>query len=102
MRAIKALVIGMGLLLVVGLGVLGFGLYRASVKTTAPAAAPSPPIAGFGTVTVPLAPGAQVISLHEAGGRLAVLVDEGGARRVVVLDPATGTLAGSFVLVPAP
>lgn len=105
MQAIKALVIGMGVLLVVGIGLLGYGLYKTSVKSSVPPAVSVPlqvSAAGFGTVSVPVARGAQVMEMRDVGGRLAVLLDEGGARRIAVLDPATGGIVGSFLLSPAP
>lgn len=103
MQVIKALVIGMGVLLVVGIGLLGYGLYRTSVKSSGPQAVSVPLSgAGFGTVSVPVAPGSQVMEMRDVGGRLVVLLEEGGTRRIVVLDPATGGVAGSFVLSPTP
>jgi hypothetical protein len=97
MQAIKALVIGMGLVLVLGIGLLGYGLYRNAAKSSASAGA-----ASFGTVMIPSAPGAKMVDMLEADGRLAVLLEEGAGRRIVVLDPASGGIAGTFVLAPAP
>lgn len=99
MQAIKALVIGMGLVLVAGIGLLGYGLYNKSAKR--PSAVSSvgdvPAATAFGTVQLPVAPGARLLHLQEAGGRLAVLVDEGGTQRIIVLDPVAGSVLGSFV-----
>lgn len=105
MRAIKALVIGMGVVLLIGIGLLGYGLYKTAAKpaSSTPAQAASGPMAvSFGRVTVAVAPGAQVVEMREAGGRLVLLLDEAGGRRIVVLDPVAGTEIGSFVLSPPP
>lgn len=94
MRAIKALVFGMGLLLVVGLGVLGYGLLAKAGRLGGGGGS----AVAFGTVPLPLPPNAQMLALQEAGGRLAVLVDDGAGRRsILVLDLASGAVVGSFV-----
>lgn len=94
MQGIKALVFGMGFLLLAGLGVLGYGLLAKAGKLSGGGGS----AAAFGTVPLPLPPKAQLLALQEAGGRLAVLVDDGSGRRsILVLDPAGGTVLGSFV-----
>lgn len=104
MKAIKALVLFMGILIVSGLGVLGWGLSQQSGKMAAnsPAAPRSASDAadGFGTVAVALQTGARIEQVLVAGERVVVRVSGGGEDRIVVLDPATGTVAGSFVLAP--
>jgi hypothetical protein len=103
MKAIKTLVIFMGVLLVAGLGMLGYGLMSKAGHKAAHTQAPAPAAAaGFGTVTVPLPAGARVESIVQAGERVVLRVTGGGGERVIVLDPATGQVAGSFVLAPEP
>lgn len=103
MQAIKVLVIGMGVLIVAGLVLLGYGMYSKARKPGGPevaAPAPAAPPPAFGTVPVTLAPGARVEDMAAVGGRLAVRVSEGEASRILLLDPASGAVAGSFVLAP--
>lgn len=108
MQAIKALVIGMGMLIVAGLVLLGYGMYSRAGKMGGSDAVVAVPQAGvtaapaaFGTVPVTLAPGARVEDMAAVGGRLAVRVSEGATSRILLLDPASGVVAGSFVLAPA-
>ncbi len=103
MQAIKALVFAMAILLVAGIALLGYGLYSKSRKLTgepAPVAAAPPAGVAFGELSVPLAPGAEVEDMETVAGRLAVRVREGEAVRIIVLDPLTGSVSGTFALRP--
>ena len=51
------------------------------------------------TSTVPLPAGARVEQMAAAGGRIVLRVASPGGERLVVLDPALGTV-GTFVLAP--
>jgi len=99
-KAIKALVVFMGLLLVTGLAVLGWGLSNTAGKVGKPR--PQVTVAGaeFATVNVPVPAGARVEQVLVAGERVVLRLTGGGAERLLVLDPADGKVAGSFVLVP--
>lgn len=107
MQAIKALVITMSVLLVAGLALLGYGMYSKARKLSAPAEPPplaaAAPAAGaaFGNVPVTLAPGARIEEMTAVGPRLALRIAEGESQRILVLDPATGMVAGAFLLSPA-
>lgn len=98
MKAIKALVAVMTLLLVAGLGVLGWGLSNQAGRMARPAAAVSTD--GFGAVSVPLPAGARVGQALAVGDRLVLRLSGAGAERFIVLDPASGAVAGSFDLAP--
>jgi hypothetical protein len=102
MKALKALVIFMGILLVAGLGVLGWGLATRAGRTT-PAPHPVATQAGapFGDVEVALPAGAKVAQMETVGERVVVRVTAAGGERLVVFDPAAGRVMGTFVLVPA-
>ncbi len=122
MKAIKALVIFMGLLLVAGIGLLAYGVVNKGDQQTVTAADPAPaaprpsapaalrpsapdaprPSGGFGTIEVPLPPGTHVEQMAVAGERVVLRVTGGGTDRLVVLEPASGRVAGSFVLTPEP
>lgn len=103
-KAIKALVAFMGVLLVAGLAVLGWGLSNTSksVGKAKPVAAASAPVAQFGALAVPVPAGARIEQALVVGERVVLRLAGGGSERLLVLDPAEGTVAGSFVLMPEP
>ena len=99
MKALKVLVIAMALLLVGGLGLLGYGVAtRVSAPKTAPAAAA---VRDFGAVEVAVPAGARIEQMAVAGERVVLRLGGGGSEQVIVLDPAAGRVAGAFQLVPA-
>ncbi|KIL96980.1 hypothetical protein CCC_01773 [Paramagnetospirillum magnetotacticum MS-1] len=106
MRAIKGLVLFLGVLLLAGLGVLGYGLYsKAPGKGTPSAAlgrAAAAPVAEFGQLAVPIPAGSRVEQMMVAGERVVLRMTGGGPERIVVLDPNSGKVAGGFVLTPEP
>lgn len=101
MKAIKALVIFMGVLLLAGLVLLGYGL-TTQLGKTAGQGRQAATGSVFGAVEVPLPAGARVEQVFEAGGRVVLRIVGAGPERFVVLDPAEGAVAGSFVLTPLP
>ncbi|NFV80296.1 hypothetical protein [Magnetospirillum aberrantis] len=99
-KAIKALVAFMGVLLVAGLAVLGWGLSNTAGKVGKPRpAATVSDASDFGAVVVPVPAGSRIEQTLVAGERVVVRLS-GGGDRLLVLDPATGRVAGSFVLTP--
>ena len=114
-----ALVIFMGVLIVVGLGLLAYGVYRemgteppvaqtAAASPTAPALAPPLGNAETATGSAPfsaalgLPAGSTVKAVAEAAGRLAVTVTlPGGEERILLLDPSNGNLLGTIAVGPA-
>ena len=103
MRVLKIVVLSMALLLVVGFGFLIWGLSRsganvAQAKPAKVAALASVPVAEFGQVMVPLPPGGKVEQVQAVDNRLVVTVAAGNAIHLVVLDVASGQVAGTFVL----
>jgi hypothetical protein len=110
MRAIKGLVAFLGVLLVAGLALLGYGLYtKAPLKGTpaAPAggtAGPGAPaaMAEFGQLAVPVPAGYRIEQMLVAGDRVVLRLGGGGPERILVLDPGQGRVAGGFVLSPEP
>lgn len=99
MKALKALVLGMGVLLVAGLGLLVYGV---STRMGNPPVTASRPTGGFGEVEIALPAGARVEQMAIAGERVVLRLSGGGPERVLVLDPASGRVSGSFALMPAP
>ena len=107
MKALKGLVAFLGLLLVIGLGVLGYGLAtKAHLKGSATSANANKPAAAaasdFGAVQIPLPAGSRIEQMSTIGERVVLRISGGGPERVLVLDPAQGRVAGSFVLSPEP
>ncbi len=126
MQALKALVIFMGILIAVGVAVLGVTIYNRATKMAtgdkpAPATMTIPPLAGapapqsgpgapvspppqapvaatnFGVRELGLPAGSVVVSVQPIGPRVLVQarLPDGGTR-ILVLDPATGDVAGEW------
>jgi len=115
MRAIKALVIFMGILLAAGIGLVVYGVMAKFNKPTTPshAGAESPIPSGgpanqgslpanFGTMNLPLPTGAKVEQVLSAGDRLVVKLGGTGDAlpRLLVIDPARGSLVGTITFTP--
>lgn len=100
-KAIKALVAFMGILLVGGLALLGYGLMNAknSAKSR-PVAVTAAPVAEYGALAVPVPAGARIEQTLVVGERVVLRLAGAGAERLLVLDPAEGKVVGSFVLTP--
>lgn len=114
MQALKALVIFMGILIAVGVAVLGVTIYNRATKMVtadkpAPAAASIPPLAApqggtapaaepnFGPRDLGLPAGSSIVSVQPLSGRVLVhaRLPDGGTR-ILLLDPATGGIAGEW------
>ncbi len=104
MKALKALVIGMGLLLVVGLGLVGYGLMRNLPQKSAAqpfaAGASSAGGQGYFAVELPLAAGNHLEQMAVSGDKVLLRFSGSDGDRIVVLDPQTGHLAGTITLIP--
>jgi len=102
MRALKALVIFMGVLILAGMGLVGYGI----VKRTAIPERPAPATAAaraYGPVEISLPSGARIARTRTSGERLIVELElAGGGERLLVLDLATGGLVGTIDLKPQP
>lgn len=101
MKALKALVIVLGLLIVAGVVLLIYGVSSKLGPRPAPTASAGTAggaTASFGTVAVPLPGGAQVVQVLSAGERLVVRIATPDSTELVVLDPARGEIAGRFSL----
>jgi len=110
MQALKTLVIVLGLLILGGFGVLIYGLSQnwhrlSDAKPAAPAAAAerkSDPktadLKSWGTVALGQPADSRIQSVTRAGRLIVVQVTAGTAERLLVLDPATGAVVGTFAL----
>jgi hypothetical protein len=95
MKAIKTLVFGMALLLVAGLALLGYGLMTKTGKKPGAVAD-----SDFGVVSVPVPAGSVVQHVGTVGELVVVRLTGSNPERIVVLDPASGKVAGQFVFSP--
>ena len=87
MAALKALVVILGLLIVLGTGLIVYTL------------ATGPRTAGFGTAGIPVPAGATVAGMVGLGDRLALHVTQPGAPdRILIVDIARGRLLGTLTL----
>jgi len=122
MQALKALVIGMGILILIGMGIIGVTIYKRAtapeLETTAdavvwedidgaasrqvrPSASKLPSAFRAGDVTLPA--GAKIEDLAVGDGRIVLQLRlDSGARRLLILDLASGVQLGAVDLNPAP
>lgn len=112
MRALKALVIVMGVLILAGMGLVGYGIVkrvatpeRPSQPATMPTASAvsAPEARPYGPVEISLPSGARIARTRTSGERLIVELElASGGERLLVLDLATGALVGTIDLMPQP
>jgi hypothetical protein len=109
MNTLKALVIGMGILIVAGVAILAVTIIRRHDVPVAEAPdAPRPavgvarsaaPPASFGVRDITVPADSEVMSVTGADGRVIVeLRDADGATRLLLLDPVTGAPLGGWRL----
>ncbi len=111
MQALKALIIGMGVLIFAGFGVIAVTLYNRatapedsggqaeSAGTAAPGAgaATEVPLPSFGRARLGLPAGSRVVETTADGGRLILRVrGPDGAETIHIIDLATGTRLGTI------
>ena len=90
MQALKVLVIGMGILIVLGLALVAYGLVSRVSKTEREAA-------GFGEVHLGLATGCTIAEARGHDGRLILRAtgpEARGCQQVIILDMASGAILG--------
>jgi hypothetical protein len=124
MQALKGLVVGLGLLIVLGAVLLGYGFYVkfhdkdatlfnltpdapaavAPPVAGGPAAAPETapfPDAGFGETRLDLPEGCTVTEMRPSGHRLYLRTGPKGlCERIVILDVIDGRVLGTIVVTP--
>ena len=108
MQGLKALVIGMGVLIVVGMIILVYGLVQKAsdpefsffgkaekAETAAPVSDKTGPVP-FGDISVRLPAGCRVEGMEPDGGTLYVLVGpEGSCTQVIAIELASGRVLGN-------
>lgn len=99
LRALKILVVVMGIMLVVGFGAL---IIVIAGRVSHRAASPSSARSAVGTM-IEIPRGARIEAMTTAPDRLILdLVLPDGNRQIVIIDLATGARIGSIELHPAP
>ena len=106
MQFLKGLVIGMGALIVVGVGLLVYGIYRKATNSDTPfftmstTTTTAESAKRFGEVPLALPPGCSLAELRPDGGRLYVRTGPAGGdcEGILVLDSADGSLIGSIAV----
>jgi len=94
MRGLKALVIGMGVLIAAGLVVVVVTLANRAGQL-----GETVERAGFGTVGLGLPTGSEIVAIAPAGDRLAIHARvPGEGDRILFVDPASGTVKGRLTL----
>jgi len=97
-RVLKAVVIGLGMLIVIGVVALVVGLFWRASKMGEPAAGTvAPPTALSGPVTLPR--GAEIAEMTAAGDRVVLrlrLAD--GSGRLLFIDPRASAVTGQLDL----
>jgi len=107
MRALKFIVIGMGALIVLAVGLIGFGLYKKSVdpgwklfgtRPDAPVAASAgalAPPATFGEIKLDLPEGCRITDVRPDGPRAYLLLGPAPVcEGVIVVDTQNGRILG--------
>lgn len=98
MQALKAVVIGMAVLIVVGMVVVIVTIANRLGKGPKPAA----PVATV-AASLALPAGCSVVEMTAVGDRLALrLAGSGDCREILLVDPRSGALAGRLRLAEAP
>ncbi len=107
MRALKVLVIVMGVLLVAGIIALGFAVqYRLNHPRQAPAGSPAAasaigPAGAPSAITLDLPQGARVVGAEASGDRLVVRVElAGGSEELIIVNLITGAPVATVTLRP--
>jgi hypothetical protein len=102
MRALKILVVVMGVMLVGGTAALIAAIIdRASRHTPTTSAPPAP--RGFEHAAVALPPGARVVTAELAGDRILVrLARAEGGEALIIIDAKSGAQLGTIDLLPSP
>ena len=101
MRALKTIVIVLGALIVTAFGLLVYGLsqnWHRLNQPAAPVAATSPAagVKSWGRVSLGQPADSRIQSVIHAGHLVVVHVVSGSRERLLVLDPATGAVVGTF------
>ena len=100
MRLLKALVFGMGALILVGIGVLGWGLAH-RVAPGASSAGPGIDEPSYSSIEVPTPDAMAFQQMSATADRLLLRFSGAAGERIVVVDPKSGRVTGTIDVPPA-
>jgi len=92
MNGLKALVIGMGIMIVVGIGLVGYGLSRTHISA-------SPAASEKFSADLPIPHGAKLVSVNTTQDRVILLFSAADGDKILMLDAHNGQVTGSVSLV---
>jgi len=102
MNALKALVIGMAVLIVIGIGLVGYGLMRGKQQASSQPQTVTLLTTAEGTpfdVTLPLPHGARLEQVAATADRIVLRLSGPEGDKLLLIDSRTGKLAGTLALV---
>lgn len=106
MQGLKILVVIMGILIVISMGLLGWGIYsrlahRSIPEQETPPSATVRPSGHFGEVRVDMPAGCTVVEMRPHADRLYLRTGPTGlCERIIVLDASNGRVLGTVILRP--
>ena len=103
-QVLKAVVIVMGILIVIGMAALGYGIYQ-KAKELDLGPEKTAPKGGFSEKTLPIPAGCKIVEMEPDGARLYIRLDSENApnrkcTKILVVDTATGKITGSLKAAP--
>ncbi|MBV8536367.1 MAG: hypothetical protein JO128_12285 [Alphaproteobacteria bacterium] len=110
MRALKTIVITLGVLVIGGFGLLVYGLSQNWHRLSTPPLPPDlrliagakAPVPTWGHVGLGQPADSRIQSVTQAGNLVVLQIVSGGDERLVVLDPASGAVVGTFEVTDKP
>ena len=105
-KALVTLVIGMGVIILLGLAMLGYGLIQRSTDSSfrffaRPASPTTAPLQSGPDLTVPIPPGSSIASVEARGELLMVhVVDEEDRSTLLFIDPSDGRIVKRIAFSP--
>jgi len=100
MNALKALVIGMGVLIVIGIGLVGYGLMRGKQVSQPQAIAIATTDSAPFDVTLMAPHGAKLEQMSTTADRIVLRYTGPEGDKLLLVDAHTGHLAGTLALAP--
>jgi hypothetical protein len=104
MRALKALVIVMGIIIVVGVAIVVVTIVNRMMQTKTPVATTATGAAVLGDIVLPLPAGCRVAEMTSANERLWLRLQpltgnsaDAACADILILDPATGSVVGRLI-----
>jgi hypothetical protein len=99
MSGLKTLVVTMGLLIVVGLVLVGYGLTRGRQAPPPPPPSAAPAAAGYFASDLPVPRGAKLVAVSTAGDRIVLHFAGSDGDKLLLLDAHSGQVTGTVNLV---